>query len=269
MADEVEDVKQSPEPVIEPYYQGLAKNLVDTLFDLGLLSESMSRDGIDGVEDLVGLHFQQIATSAAKCAGFGKRYKVLAGRLKKDDDDERKRHEEEMRWIARAKEVEKENAMVSAVVLKQRSEILGLQEEIERLGKLFSQKPGAWAWNRDVGDFLENILGPFFPGNMEVFRANARGLLERGMNEGILPDCRPGKEWTVSPEQDLSQEKFRPGAIHRVSNVGEPEPVPGVCPKCGERCRCESMHGFNRCQKPEGHPGTHQHRDGRHIEEWG
>jgi hypothetical protein len=95
------------EPRIEPHYQNQAKQLIDTLFDLGLLSESLSRDGIKNVEDLVALYFQQIATSAAKCAGFGKRYKILAGRVKKDDDDERQRHEEEMRWIARAKEAEK------------------------------------------------------------------------------------------------------------------------------------------------------------------
>jgi hypothetical protein len=226
MADEVEDLKQSPEPVIEPYCQAQAKQLIDTLFDLGLLSESMSRDGIDNVEGLVALYFQQIATSAAKCAGFGKKYKVLAGRLKKDDNDERKRHEEEMRWIARAKEAEKE-------VSELRDHVLFMDQEIVKMRRMAQAEAGALSdpfkvarWVADAGGLLENILGPFAVGNLGVLRATARGLLDRGMNEGVLPDCRSGETWQVRPEDGCAcpPENQYPGMV-----------IPEFCLKCGGR----------------------------------
>lgn len=257
MADEV----KTEEPRIEPYYQGQGKFLTDTLFDLGCLSESLSRDGLTKVEDLAALMFQQIADSASRCSGFTKKYKKSG-----HDEGEWVRHEEEMRWIERAKEAEHE-------VLKQWSETLAQQEEIERHKALYTREEradAAWAWSREVVAFLRKIVVPW--PEADSIRAQdevalAAQLLNKAFELEIAkPDCRPGKEWEVRPG-DLSQEKFRPGAIHRVSNVGEPEP--GVCPKCGLKKRCESMHGFTRCQKPEGHEGTHQHRDGRHIEEWG
>lgn len=89
------------EKKIDAHYRAQAKQLVDTLFDLGLLSESLSRDGISAIEDLVALYFQQIGESAAKCAGFTKKYKRLGGK-----DEGAERHEEEKRWIARAQKAE-------------------------------------------------------------------------------------------------------------------------------------------------------------------
>lgn len=99
------------EKKIEPYYQAQGKQLVDTLFDLGLLSESLSRDGINAIEDLVALHFQQIGESAARCAHFTKRYKQISG-SPPGAASEVERHEEEKRWIARAKEAEMELAIL-------------------------------------------------------------------------------------------------------------------------------------------------------------
>jgi len=210
MADEVEDVKQSPEPVIEPYYQAQAKQLIDTLFDLGLLSESMSRDGIDNVEGLVALYFQQIATSAAKCAGFAKRYKVLGGRLKKDDDDDRKRHEEEMRWIARAKDAESALATLKKDGLRQMVKVCGEAAE----------------WAQNVVAMLREILAPPYCVNA----GTAADLLVKADELGITePDCRPGKDFFTSREF----EKYRPG-VGLKSNMEEVGPE-NHCPKCGGR----------------------------------
>jgi hypothetical protein len=259
------------EPRIEPYYQAQAKQLTDSLFDLGLLSESMSRDGVDNVEGLVALYFQQIATSAAKTAGFTKRYKVLAGRLKKDDDDERKRHEEEMRWIERCKTAEREVLLWKGLHQKLQEENKHVDEVDARPAQVLrhgcsqdlvldlAAKNLTDKWILDVGGLLDRIIcKAMLP---ESLKHHARNLLERGMDEGVLP-----AEWTVPTEHDFSQGKFKPGAIHQVSNVGEPEP--GICPRCGKPHRCESMHSWARCQKPEGHNGCHEHRSSGHIEQW-
>ena len=71
MTDEVK------EPEIEKHYQIRAKQLVDSLYDLGLLSESLSRDGITEIEGLIALYLQQTGEGAARCAGFTKKYKKL------------------------------------------------------------------------------------------------------------------------------------------------------------------------------------------------
>jgi|WetSurMetagenome_2_1015567.scaffolds.fasta_scaffold47201_1 hypothetical protein len=234
MADEIEDVKQSPEPVIEPYYQAQAKNLIDTLFDLGLLSESLSRDGLDSIEGLVALHFQQIAQSSARCAGFAKRYKVL-GRLKKDDDN-RERHEEEMRWIARAKESE--------------NDVIVLADKLKKLTP----------WHNDTVSFLRKILAPPYCVDAGFASHLLNKAFELGLAERILGDeIRPTDDGCVYPP-----ESPYPGMIPEFSRVSGGRKVDlGNVPRCG------SMHSFNQCQRERGHEGCHQHRDGRHIEEWG
>lgn len=63
------------EKKIEPYYQAQAKRLVDCLFDKGYFSETLSRDGMNDVEDLLAYYLQTVAKSAAKCAVMTKKLK--------------------------------------------------------------------------------------------------------------------------------------------------------------------------------------------------
>ena len=146
------------EKKIDLHYQAQAKQLVDTMFDLGLLSESLSRDGIDSIEGLVALYFQQIGDSSSRCAAFAKKYKMLGGRFQKDDDDERKRHEEEMRWIARAREAEAKIAELEATDLN--------------------------SWAIQAGNFLKRILIP--PYGVDVTEATR--LYSNGVGAGIIPE---------------------------------------------------------------------------------
>jgi hypothetical protein len=181
---------------IEPYYQARAKRLVDSLFDLGLLSESLSRDGITGIEGLVALYFQQIAESSAKCAGFPKKYKILGGRVQKDENDNRERHEEEMRWIARAKEAE-------AQVLE--------QEDLAR-------------WARDVGAFLKDTLSPPYCTDA----GKAKRLYLGGVEAGFIPepDCMPGKI-IIPPGLEVC------GELCSHSAAPYPGALIHKCPECG------------------------------------
>jgi hypothetical protein len=167
----------SPEPKIEPHYQALAKQLVDSLFDLGLLSESLSRDGISGIEGLVALYFQQIAESSARCAGFIKRYKVLRGGVKGEPGHER--HEEEVRWIARAREAE------------------GRLLEMEAAGQnIITQDITPWL--NDVVKFLRDTLNPPWC----VDAGFAAHLFSKAQELGIFKsDCRPGGVISTSPPQ--------------------------------------------------------------------
>ena len=89
---------------IEPYYRRQGKQLVDCLFDKGILSESLSRDGMDAIEELLAYYLQSASETAARTATLTKKYKVLPGGVKGEPGHER--HEEEMRWIARAREAE-------------------------------------------------------------------------------------------------------------------------------------------------------------------
>ena len=168
---------------VEPYYQTQGKFLVDALFDKGLLSESLSRDGMDRIEDLVAVMFQQHADAAARLAGFTKKYK---------DIGDGQRHEEEMRWIARAREAEHNVLKLHSEILELESKLEDIDErqraEVEAMGRLNPATTAAWAF--DVGRFLKDTLNTF--PKMEV----PRNLLERAFEEGILePDCRPGKIW--------------------------------------------------------------------------
>ena len=161
------------EPRIEPYYQNQGKFLTDTLFDLGCLSESLSRDGIAKIEDLAALMFQQIADSVSRCSGFVKKYKKSGG------EGERVRHEEELRWIARAKEAE---ARVVAL------EKLLVREE---------QADKAWKWGWEVCDYLKTIAG--IPEIAE--------FLKRAIELGIIP-----KEAETSASSGAEEEMY-PGKI--------------------------------------------------------
>lgn len=53
---------------IEEFYQRKAKDLVNLLFDKRFLSDDLSRESIDWLEDYLGFVFQSEANMAAKCA---------------------------------------------------------------------------------------------------------------------------------------------------------------------------------------------------------
>lgn len=53
---------------VDTYYKRQAKDLVNTLFDKRFLSDNLSRESIDWLEDYVGFVIQSQANSAAKCA---------------------------------------------------------------------------------------------------------------------------------------------------------------------------------------------------------
>ena len=122
------------ETKIEAYYQMQAKQFVDCLFDAACLSESLSRDGMKRVEDLLALMFQQQVNSAVKAAGFVKQYKKLGG-------DESARHEEEKRWIARAKIAEEQVRQMEVIDAE-------FQETDKRVD----------AWHKDVVELLQLLL---------------------------------------------------------------------------------------------------------------
>ena len=63
------------EKKIEPHYQAQAKMLVDGLFDGGFFSETLSRDGMNDVEDLLAFFLQTAAESATRCAIMNKKFK--------------------------------------------------------------------------------------------------------------------------------------------------------------------------------------------------
>jgi hypothetical protein len=153
------------EPKIEPYYRNQGKFLVDTLFDLGLLSESLSRDGIDRIEDLVALMFQQHADAVSRCSGFTKKYK------KGGEDGQR--HEEEMRWIARAKEAE--------------TRITEFEAKNEPLDQ----------WHKAVVDFLREVSRP------PIYLETAADLLNEAFELGVAePDLKPGRILNPTGKQE-------------------------------------------------------------------
>lgn len=66
------------EKKIQPYYQIQAKQIVDCLFDKGYFSDSLSRDGMNDVEELLAFYIQSVAESAAKCAVMSKKFKQVS-----------------------------------------------------------------------------------------------------------------------------------------------------------------------------------------------
>lgn len=122
------------ETKIEPYYQMQAKQFVDCLFDAACLSESLSRDGMKRVEDLLALMFQQQVNSGVKAAGFVKQYKKLGG-------GDGARHEEEKRWIARVKVAEERVRQMEVID----AEFQETEKKID-------------AWHKDVTELLLLLL---------------------------------------------------------------------------------------------------------------
>jgi hypothetical protein len=55
---------------IEPYYQLQAKQIIDSMFDCKVFSEKMSRDDMQGFEDLLAFYFHSHAKTAGRCAEF-------------------------------------------------------------------------------------------------------------------------------------------------------------------------------------------------------
>ena len=157
------------EPIkIEPYYQAQAKQLVDCLFDKGLLSETLNRDGMEAIEELLAFYLQTGADTAARCAGMTKKYKQIS---KAGDGEDPVRSEEEMRWIARAKEAE--------------ARVVGLEFLCSR------EEKADWKWGQEVGTFLKDVLTKMI---CREEMQEASRLFTDGIALGIIPepDCRPG-----------------------------------------------------------------------------
>ena len=62
---------------IEPYYQNNAKDFVDSMFDAKLFHERITRDNIQGYEDLLAYLLQSQARSAKKIVEFTNSVKKL------------------------------------------------------------------------------------------------------------------------------------------------------------------------------------------------
>lgn len=65
------------EETIEPYYQREAKRVIDAMFDNGILAEKMTRDDMQGYEDLLAYYFQSHVNSARKGWEFAQKVKHL------------------------------------------------------------------------------------------------------------------------------------------------------------------------------------------------
>lgn len=196
------------EPIkIEPFYQAQAKQIADCLFDKGFLSESLSRDGMDAIEELLAFYLQTDAKSAAKCAEMTKKYKAHTAQREGEDPA---RSEEEMRWIARCWKAE------------------GRVRELEGIFDSEEKAEEAWKWGRKVGDLLKKALEPPFGFSGRESFMEASCLFNDAIKLGIIPepDCRPGQVWEVRSGDGCacSPEAHYPGQV-----------IPGVCPKCGGR----------------------------------
>jgi hypothetical protein len=55
---------------IELFYQNQAKEIIDSMFDCNVFSENLTRDNIQGFEDLIAFYLQSGARSAKKMAEF-------------------------------------------------------------------------------------------------------------------------------------------------------------------------------------------------------
>ncbi len=62
---------------VELYYQMRAKELIDTMFDAKVFNEKITRDDIQGFEDLIAFLFQSQSKSAFKSAEFVQKIKHL------------------------------------------------------------------------------------------------------------------------------------------------------------------------------------------------
>lgn len=64
------------EKEIEPYYRAEAKRFTDSMFDAKVFSEKLTRDDIQGYEDLLAYYMQSHAYSAQKIADFSARFNL-------------------------------------------------------------------------------------------------------------------------------------------------------------------------------------------------
>lgn len=62
------------EEEIEKYYQNQAKGIIDLMFDTKIFKESVTRDDMNGYEDLLAYMFQAQAKTARKMAEFEVKY---------------------------------------------------------------------------------------------------------------------------------------------------------------------------------------------------
>lgn len=62
---------------IETFYQRQAKEIIDSMFDCKVFNEKMTRDDIQGFEDLIAFYLQSGAKSAKKMAEFSLSIKNL------------------------------------------------------------------------------------------------------------------------------------------------------------------------------------------------
>jgi len=58
------------EEKIEPYYQNNAKQIIDSMFDVKIFKEEITRDDMIGFEDLIAYYLQSQAYTARKIADF-------------------------------------------------------------------------------------------------------------------------------------------------------------------------------------------------------
>jgi len=65
-------------PEIEPYYQTQAKQIIDAMFDTKVFNSKMTRDDMQGFENLLAYYFQSHADTAKKCAEFTLKVKHLS-----------------------------------------------------------------------------------------------------------------------------------------------------------------------------------------------
>ena len=57
---------------IEPYYQSQAKQIIDSMFDCKVFNEKMTRNDMQGYEDLIAFYFQSFAETQRRMAEFSK-----------------------------------------------------------------------------------------------------------------------------------------------------------------------------------------------------
>lgn len=55
---------------IEPYYQIQAKQIIDCMFDSKVFAEKITRNDMQGFEDLVAFYFQSFSETAKRMAEF-------------------------------------------------------------------------------------------------------------------------------------------------------------------------------------------------------
>lgn len=60
---------------IEPYYQLQAKQIIDSMYDSKVFNEKMTRDNMQGFEDLIAFYFQSFSKTQYKMAEFSKSFR--------------------------------------------------------------------------------------------------------------------------------------------------------------------------------------------------